>query len=300
MRFEPKKAVMSDGAVLNCVEAGEGRPLVYLNGFGEDVSSARRLLEKLSGSYRCVTFDHRGYGGTEPTSNAGVERSAQDLRELLGAWGLENVALVGYSMGGSVAFSYAQQFGMDRIGRLVLLDTAPKLINEDGWELGLWQGRYSRFDFERDLQTIVDNVSLFNLSFYARAAQKSRPDAEVRFPDYYDFDGWIEKVAEITKVRVPFVKKIFSLDYSAEKVACARNYWETMTGGDWRDVLETITIPTLCLFADPGSFYCEATARHMAERIPNAEAIQDACHTCPKDNWAEVAEKIEGFLSLAD
>lgn len=300
MRFEVQNFTASDGTQLGYVEAGSGRPLFYLMGFGEDREAAHRCFEKWSDSFHCYCFDYRGYGSSELSEDAGVERAARDLHELLEYLRLADVALVGYSMGGSIAFSYARQFGTQYLERLVLVDTAPKLINEDDWRVGLWQGRYVRSDFERDLQVILDDPSLFQLSFYVRAATKTRYAVDnVVFPEYNDRDAWLSRAVEVTGVKLPLIKRIFTFTLSDEKKRCVRRYWETMTGGDWRDILGTIDVPTLCLYADPGSFYYSATAEYTASKIPNAttRAIANASHTCPKENLAEFVAQIADFCA---
>lgn len=299
MKLEIRKFVADDASV-SYVDVGNGRPLVYINGFGEDISTAHNLIEKWSRFFRVVVFDHRGFGESDDDYEVGIDRSARDLRILMDLLGLTNVALVAYSMGGAVAFSYIEQFGRERLERLVLADTTPKMINENGWHLGLWQGRYTRDDYERDLKTIVDNPMLFHLSFYARAATKSFFNCVPNnFPAYDDVVQWLECVAEITKIRVSMVKRIFSFNLSEKKKKVERRYWETMTGGDWRHVLKSIEIPTLCLYADPGSFYYSGTAEYMANQVPHASAlaIQNASHVCPKENFDDFTSKIRDFCT---
>ena len=300
MRLELKSFIADDGASISYVDVGSGRPLVYVNGFGEDASYANHLIERWSRDFRCVTFDHRGYGATTTLCDSCVERSARDLKNLLQVLGIDDARLVGYSMGGSVAFSYVKQFGTDHVERLVLADTSPKLINEDNWGLGLWQGRYTRDDFERDLATIKDDPTLFHLSFYGRAATKTSHDDNADFfPAYNDVEGWYHYVSELTRIRTSMLKRIFKFDYSDEMKQCERRYWASMTGGDWRSVLKVIDVPTLCLYADPGSFYYSATAEYMASQIPVADicAIENACHVCPKENLEVFASSISEFCS---
>lgn len=300
MKIDLQNIVSDDGIRISYTDVGCGKPLVYINGFGEDISSVIRLFEKWSGDFRCISYDHRGFGHSELSTDVGIERSAQDLHFLMKELDLSNVSLVGYSMGGTVAFSYIEQFGSERLERLVLADTSPKLINEDDWKIGLWQGRYTREDFVRDLKTIVENPTLFHLSFYARAATKSLYNSIVNsFPDYDDVKGWFSRVSDLTKIRESLLKKIFSFNFSEEKKRGERSYWESMTGGDWRHVLKSINIPTLCLYANPGSFYYSATAEYMASQIPNASlaVIPDACHVCPKENLLDFVSKISDFCS---
>ncbi len=299
MRLEVQNFTADDGASIGYVDVGTGRPLIYVNGFGEDISYVNQLFERWSQSFRCVSFDHRGYGASDLTPDSGVERSAADLKKLLEFLDISDVSLIGYSMGGSVAFSYVEQFGVERLERLVLADTSPKLINEGDWRLGLWQGRYTRDDFCRDLETIVDNPTLFHLLFYGRAATKSLYNGSVVFPANEDVEGWFNYVSELTRIRTSLLKRIFKYDFSDEKKQNERRYWISMTGGDWRHILKSISIPTLCLYADPGSFYYSATANFMARHIPGAKvfAIENASHVCPKENLDAFTSSISNFCS---
>ena len=264
---------MDDGVAIGYVDIGAGRPLVYVNGFGEDVSRSNLLIERWSESFRCITFDHRGYGSSELAPDLGVERSARDLKALLEKLDLSDVALVGYSMGGSVAFSYIEQFGLEHLGRLVLADTAPKLINEDDWNLGLWQGKYTREDFNRDLETLKNDPTLFHLAFYSRAATKTSCDEYSNvFPDHGDIGGWFDYLSELTSIRRPYLEKIFQFNFQKRR----KNAAALLGHVDRRRLapcFEETGVPTLCLYADPGSFYNSATAEVMVSQIPNASAV---------------------------
>ena len=183
MMIEYKSFKSYDNEEIFYIELGEGRPLVYVVGFGDTVEMAYPHALRWSERFHCVLFDHRGYGKTPYTPKGGVEESARDLHSLLCALNLDDVVLVGYSMGGAVAFSYFEQFGSERIGRLVLLDTNPKLINDSSWNLGLWQGLYTSQDYEHDLHVIEDNPPLFHLSFFVRASTPVSVGIPADFPD---------------------------------------------------------------------------------------------------------------------
>ncbi len=298
MKLDYKSIVADDGAEICYADVGTGRPLVYVYGFGESVALVNALLERLSSRFRCICFDQRGFGSSPSAPNIGVERSALDLRCLIAKLNLQDVSLVGYSMGGSVAFSYIERFGTERLRNLVLADTAPKLLNDDSWNLGLWQGSYVYSDYERDVRDVEDDPELFHLRFYARASMKIYDKKQLDdLPDEDDKPGWLAKVVELTRLRESLVKRVFGIDYPAEKRRVERRYWETMTLGDWRDALPLIDVPTLCLCACPGSLYSPSTSAYMASRIPNAKtlAIPDAAHTCPKDNLGTYSDMIADF-----
>ncbi len=95
---------------LNFVTVGESHgegdrvPVVFLHGFGGDVTGWLNLQVGLSAGYRSMAFDLPGHGGSleyPKTCNAAV--AAMAVLEDLDALGIEKVHLVGHSMGGATA-----------------------------------------------------------------------------------------------------------------------------------------------------------------------------------------------------
>ncbi|MBQ9372848.1 MAG: alpha/beta hydrolase [Thermoguttaceae bacterium] len=297
MKIEYQSFISDDGVEIKYVDMGAGRPLVFVIGYDETVQTSISFLSRLSERFRCIAFDHRGFGASPASANVGIDRSACDLNRLLEVLDLDDVALVGYSMGGSVAFSYFRQFGGARVSRLVLADTSPKLINEGDWSLGLWQGRYGREDFERDLATLVSDPALFHLSFYLRAATPSQIDAPPSFPPFDDPEAWLARVVEHTGIKERFIRRVFFVERSEERRALEREYWNSMTGADYLTSVSLIDKPTLCLFADPGSFYSPLTGKWLVDHIPNAQlaTIPNACHVFPKENGEDFVQNIFDF-----
>ena len=102
---------------------GEGPPVVFAHGAGGTHLSWWQQIPVMSEHFRCVTFDHRGFGysrdvGDRPGSGAFID----DLRGLLNYLGLDRVGLVGQSMGGRTALGFASAYP-ERVAALVLCDT---------------------------------------------------------------------------------------------------------------------------------------------------------------------------------
>ena len=297
MALDYRRFEAQDGAEIYYAEQGTGTPLVYVPGYLDTVETSQSLMARWSERFRCVMFDHRGFGQTPAAPVAGVEQSARDFHDLLEFLDLRDVFFVGYSMGGSVAFSYFDQFGSDRIGRLALVDTTPKLINEEDWNLGLWQGRYTRENFEFDLRLARENSPLFHMTFYLHAATLSNPGDELVFPPADDADAWFAAIVEKTGVRDRLLRRIFFKETTDEELRREQAYWNSMTGGDFLRVPPTIDVPTLCLYASPGSFYSPRTGEWLASQIPNArvDTIENSSHFCAKDQFETFVGKIAEF-----
>lgn len=301
MALDYRRFKAQDGAEIYYAEQGTGTPLVYVPGYLDTVETSQSLMARWSERFLCVMFDHRGFGQTPAAPVAGVEQSARDLHDLLEFLDLRDVFFVGYSMGGSVAFSYFEQFGSDRIGRLALVDTTPKLINEGDWNLGLWQGRYTRDNFEFDLRQVRENSPLFHMTFYLHAATLSNPDDDLIFPPADDAEAWLAAIVEKTGLRDRLLRRVFFKETTDEELRQEQAYWDSMTGGDFLRVPPTIDVPTLCLYASPGSFYSPRTGAWLKSQIPNArlDTIEASSHLCAKDQFETFVGKIAEFAGEA-
>lgn len=98
----------SDGIWLYYETTGFGKPILFLPGFGESLKMWRHSVPVLAQTHQVICLDLRGHGRSMkvPGGNRQV-RMAQDVRELIDYLGLEDVLLVGHSLGGAVAATYA-------------------------------------------------------------------------------------------------------------------------------------------------------------------------------------------------
>ena len=94
----------SDGVWLYLEISGEGKPLLLLPGFGESTTMWRHSVPVFSERYQVINLDLRGHGRSmkAPGTNR-QERMAQDIRELIDYLELQDVLLIGHSLGGAVA-----------------------------------------------------------------------------------------------------------------------------------------------------------------------------------------------------
>lgn len=93
----------SDGLWLYYEVTGEGRPIVLIPGFGEALTMWKYAVPVLSQRFQVVCLDPRGHGrSTKAAGNNRQKRMAQDIRELIDHLGLEDVLLVGHSLGGAI------------------------------------------------------------------------------------------------------------------------------------------------------------------------------------------------------
>ena len=124
-----------NGIELHYQSYGEGETIVFAHGAGGNLLSWWQQVPFFSQRYRCVTFDHRGFGHSldlpgGPGSGAFVE----DLKGLLDHLEIESAHLVAQSMGGRTMLGFALAFPQ-RTRNLVMADTvggmeAPEVLEQ--------------------------------------------------------------------------------------------------------------------------------------------------------------------------
>jgi 3-oxoadipate enol-lactonase len=102
---------------------GDGPAVVFAHGAGGNHLSWWQQVPVFARKYRCVIFDHRGFGQSPDVPNGpGSQAFVQDLKNLLDHLKSDRVALVAQSMGGRTCLGFALEHP-DRVQALVMADT---------------------------------------------------------------------------------------------------------------------------------------------------------------------------------
>jgi non-heme chloroperoxidase len=213
----------NDGVKLHYLEAGSGSPLVMIPGWSQSAMEFKYQLAGLSDKYHVYALDMRGHGDSEkPNHGYRIQRLSADVHDFLAAKDLRDVTLAGHSMGCSVIWGYWEQYGGDRLSKLILVDQMPMITSNPAW---------SPKELE-DAGAIFDGTSL-----YKAVNDLTGPDG--------------------VKTTNEFVSGMFTKQYSRDAVNwviqenlkfpreyAARLLFDHATN-DWRDVIPAINIPTL-------------------------------------------------------
>lgn len=107
---------------MNYRDSGEsGQALLFLHGTGCDTSDWSPVIERLSCERRCIALGFRGHGQSAvPTKPFTLGCLANDVLRLASHLRVQNLVIVGHSLGGMVAMEVARR--SSRVVGLVLLE----------------------------------------------------------------------------------------------------------------------------------------------------------------------------------
>ncbi len=118
---------------------GTGRPVVLIHGWPLSGESWKNQVPALADAgYRVVTYDRRGFGRSDkPLTGYTYDTLTEDLHTLLEELDLNDVTLVGFSMGGGEVARYFSLYGTDRLHSVVFASAVPPYMmqtpeNPDG------------------------------------------------------------------------------------------------------------------------------------------------------------------------
>jgi 3-oxoadipate enol-lactonase len=113
-------------------DVGSGAPVLFLHAFPLSGAMWQEQVAAFQANYRLIVPDLRGFGGTDaPPGPYSMDQQANDVVALLDHLGVEQVTLVGLSMGGYISFALLRQYPQ-RVRALVLADTRAGADNDDG------------------------------------------------------------------------------------------------------------------------------------------------------------------------
>lgn len=123
--------VSSDGEQIYYESAGNGEVLLFCHGLGGNHANWFQQVPFFVGSYRCVTWDQRGFGcSTNHGEEVSPALAVRDMKRLVDELGLAPFHLVGQSMGGWAAVGFALAYP-EMVRSLVLTDTLGGIYTEE-------------------------------------------------------------------------------------------------------------------------------------------------------------------------
>lgn len=135
---------------------GSGPALYMAHGIGSRKEMWRPIVDGLSDSFTCVTYDQRGHGESPvPPVPFSLDDLVDDLEALRDRLGHQTIHVIGHSLGGQIGPRYAHRFP-ERITSVGLLSTAAGRTPEDSAKLAAVIKRMRVEGIDQVLPTLVD------------------------------------------------------------------------------------------------------------------------------------------------
>lgn len=187
-------------------EVGEGKPFVVLHGLFGNSDNWQTHGKRLSEYYRVIMVDLRNHGHSDWSEEFSYELMAADLKELFDDLKLQDVILLGHSMGGKVSMLFAQQYP-ELLEKLIVVDMGVK-------------------SYPPHHQHILEALNSLDLSTI-----DNRSQADAHLSKYIDSEGvkqfllkniyWVEKGKMAWRMNIPVLQHEMDNILSAlEPVEC--------------------------------------------------------------------------------
>ena|SRR5579859_1895022 len=247
--------------------ARDGQPLVLIHGFGLDLRMWDDQFTALARRFQVIRYDVRGFGKpTLPTH--GPYTHANDLKGLLAHLALSQAHIIGLSMGGVIAISFALTYP-NMVRSLILADTA---LN--GYQFSqVWTAQWDRIAAEaRSHGPKGANQLLLGHPLFA-AARENAAVASRLTQIINDYSGW---------------HWINNDEHSESELPDQHR-------------LNLITVPTLIIVGQRDLPDFQAIAALLQERIPRASTVQLAQvgHMANMEAPVQFNDLVETFLGSA-
>lgn len=261
---------------LHYTDRGTGQPVVLIHGYPLDGGSWEKQEERLlDAGYRVITYDRRGFGrSSRPSTGYDYDTFADDLDKVLTTLEVNDVVLVGFSMGTGEVGHYLARHGSARVAKAVFLASLePYLIQTEDNPTGV-------------PQTVFDGIL---------AAAKN--DRYAWFTQFYnDFYNLDENLG--TRIGEDVVRA----SWNTATGAGARASWAVVPswGTDFREDIPKIDVPTLIVHGTHDRILpIDASGREFAKRLPRAQyvEIEGAPHGMLWTHADEINDLLVEFLA---
>ncbi|MDR6226719.1 2-succinyl-6-hydroxy-2,4-cyclohexadiene-1-carboxylate synthase [Desmospora profundinema] len=243
-----------DGLQYHVEVDGEGPALLLLHGFTGSVRTWDPWVDRWSARWRLVRVDLPGHGQSAVPADPGriaMERVCRDLAGILEQLGAERAHVLGYSMGGRTALSFAL-LHPERVAALVLESASPGLAGEE----------------ERRERATRDEV-------LARRIEVEGVPAFIRWWEEIPLFASQKRLPTEIRERI----RAERLSHSPAGLAASLRGMGTGIQPSWWDRLDSLHHPALLLVGEEDRKFFEV-ARRMKARLPCAhlEIAADVGH----------------------
>lgn len=217
-----------DGTVRLHIEdsGGDGRAVVLIHGWPLSAQAwALQVPVLKAAGYRVVAYDRRGFGRSDkPASAYDYDVLADDLERVMAQCDLQDVTLVGFSMGGGEVARYIARHGESRLHSVVFAAAVPPFLMKSADNP---DGPLTPDDAQQHKQALDQDRSAFFEQFTK---------------NFFSADG----VLRVTEAQRGEAVALCQQSAQQAALACMDSFGTT----DFREDLKKVTVPTLVIHGE--------------------------------------------------
>ncbi len=243
---------------------GSGKPLVILHGLFGYSDNWQTLAKKFAEYFQVILVDLRNHGHSPWDNEMTYDLMADDLLQLCDSLKLEEILLLGHSMGGKAAMLFASKYP-DRVEKLIVVDIG-----------------FKKYKSHHDL--ILEGLSAIKLD-----SNSTRQSVDTQLSEYVDNLGtksfllknlyWKEKNQLAWRMNIPVLEK--AMDVILDKL-----------------VLEDIFLPVLFIRGEQSNYILDMDISELESKFIDFKliTINNAGHWVHAENPIEFSEAVLEFL----
>jgi pimeloyl-[acyl-carrier protein] methyl ester esterase len=232
------------GEAVRVHRAGQGKPLVCIHGWAMGGRSFARQLDLIADGFEVIAPDLPGFAGSPiPQHAPNIETMSEMVRDLIQTLDLDDVILIGWSMGASIAWHLASTDSA-RIKALVSIDMSPRVAPAEDWLFALSTG-ITPETIQAAMLAMRNDWSGYCDLFLDRILAK--PDDANRLA-----------MAELAALADP---------------ETASQAWSALMHFDARAGLSRIHVPALAIHGGRSVIYPQTVGHEIARLMPQCQAI---------------------------
>ena len=274
------KHIVVNGFRLHYLDWGTGgkQPMLLLHGGGQTAHSWDFFSLCLRDEYHVYALDQRGHGDSEwsPVSDYSEEAHQRDIEGFVDVLKLDNFVLIGLSMGGHNAYTYAAKH-MSKVAGLVIVDIGPEIILEGRRNIHSFTSAPAELD---SVEEFVERAVAFNPRRPREMLRRSLLNNLRQMPN----GKWTWKTD-----RRRLMEAVANADIRDSQEIIERRWGH----------IRSIRCPSLIVRGAESDVFSQEVADGMAQIIPGARVVNvsKAGHTVMGDNPPEFEARVREFLA---
>ncbi|MFG1921423.1 alpha/beta fold hydrolase [Cryptosporangium sp. NPDC048952] len=255
---------------------GVGRPVVLIHGWPLSGESFKYNVPALAAAgYRVVTYDRRGFGRSDkPLTGYSYDSLTEDLHTVLTELDLNDVTVVGFSMGGGEVVRYFSKYGAERLHSVVFASAVPPYLAKTSGNPG---GPLEKSEMAEMTAGLTANQDKFYDQFIT---------------EFFSVNG----VLAVTEAQRQEALALAKRSSKAAALECMTAFGNT----DFRDDLPKVSVPALVLHGDSDATVpFEGSGERTVKAVPQGSlyVIAGGPHGCNVSHADEWNEALLAFLA---